>query len=117
LYSEHYKVISDWEFFIKAICLEHCSYRYVNVDIALYEVGGLSFQDHESNERDRHIVLKELFPFYYDDYQKLKKFQQSNFVGIYRTIENNKILSSALTSWLSLSRVIRFKILGQKRKG
>jgi glycosyltransferase involved in cell wall biosynthesis len=116
LYSEHFKVISDWEFFIKAICLERCSYLYVNIDIAVYEVGGISFQDPESNERDRHIVLRELFPFYYDDYQSLKKYKQSNFVGIFDTIENNKLVRSVLGGALSFSRFVRFNILRQKRK-
>ena len=116
LYSEHFKVISDWEFFVKAICIEHCSYCYVNIDIALYEVGGLSFQDHESNERDRHIVLKQLFPFYYDDYQYLKKFRQSNFIGIFNTIENNKFVRSTLGGLLSISRFLKFNILRQKKE-
>jgi glycosyltransferase involved in cell wall biosynthesis len=117
LYSEHFKVVSDWEFFIKALCLEHCSYKYVNVDVALYEVGGLSFQDRASNYRDREIVMKQLVPFFYDDYETLKKYKQSNFVGIFDTIENNKLVSSTLSAMLSFSRFVRFNVLRQKRKG
>lgn len=41
-YNENYMVISDWEFIIKAICLNNCSYKHLDLMISLCEKPGIS---------------------------------------------------------------------------
>ena len=116
LYNEEYKVVSDWEFFLKAIFIHNCSTKYVNADLALYEIGGLSFQDLDANLRDRKRILNELFPRFTEDYADYDKFKRSNYTGIYHFIENSKIAGLFLGSIMGFTRFIRFTLLRQKRK-
>jgi Glycosyltransferases involved in cell wall biogenesis len=44
LYSEFYLIVSDWEFFIKALILHQCSYTSYDRNIAFFECGGISEQ-------------------------------------------------------------------------
>ena len=41
-YTENYRIVSDWEFFLKKIVLENCSTRYVDVIICEFDVTGIS---------------------------------------------------------------------------
>ena len=41
-YNEGFKIVSDWEFFINAVCLHHASYCYVDVDLVVYKMDGIS---------------------------------------------------------------------------
>ena len=42
LYNEKLKVASDWEFFMKAICMHNATYKYVNEIITVFSMGGVS---------------------------------------------------------------------------
>jgi glycosyltransferase involved in cell wall biosynthesis len=115
LYSEEYKVVSDWEFFLKAIFLHGCTTRYIDVDLALYEIGGLSFRDLDANLRDRRAILQKYFSRFVPDYADYDRFKRSNFSGIYRSLENSRLAGRLLRPLLSLSRFFRFSVLRQKR--
>lgn len=110
LYNESLNIVSDWEFFVKAIFLENCSIHYINISIALYETGGLSFQDLEGNLRERRQVLEQHFPLYLKDYEELKKFKLSDFAGIYKLMDNNPLIKYTLKGGLRLVRFLKFKI-------
>jgi len=115
LYKEEYKVVADWEFFLKAIFIHNCSTRYIDVDLAMYEIGGLSFRDLEANLRDRRLILDSYFPRLVPDYLDYDKLKRSNYIGIYRWVENSKPAGAVLGSILGISRWVRFRILKQKR--
>lgn len=54
LYNENYRIYSDWEFLLKIILIENCSYKYLDyVCIAKIENGGISQQ--RKNEKARNI--------------------------------------------------------------
>ena len=114
-YNESLKVVSDWEFFIKAIFLHHCSLKYVNVDVALYEVGGLSFQNLENNLKERQQVLDKYFKRYLKDYEDYKKYRKSELAGVYKFMAGSRGVKALLGSVLKASRFIRFGILRRKR--
>ena len=115
LYNESLKVVSDWEFFIKAIFLHHCSLKYVNVDVALYEIGGLSFQSPEKNLKERQLVLEKYFNRYLKDYEDYDRFRRSDLAGVYKFMDRSKVVRTGLGSMLKISRFIRFNILRKKR--
>ena len=46
--------MSDWEFFINAVCLHNASYCYVDVDLIIYKMDGIS-----SQSQNIHLYAKE----------------------------------------------------------
>jgi glycosyltransferase involved in cell wall biosynthesis len=43
-YTENYRIISDWEFFLKALIINKASYRHVELDLAYFILDGISSQ-------------------------------------------------------------------------
>jgi glycosyltransferase involved in cell wall biosynthesis len=111
MYDEQYRVVSDWEFFLKAIFLHQCTTKHVNVAVALYETGGLSFRDLDGNLRDRKAILEKYFPRFTRDYQEYQKLRESDFIGLLWLMENNKIVNFFCRSFMSFSRFVRFSVL------
>lgn len=101
LYNEHLKVVSDWEFFLKAIILQRSTYLYMNTIIASFEKPGMSGDDYTSNERERHAILQRLFPLYYEDYIKMRRLACSDLSDFYKSIEHNRYLKFIVRSLLS----------------
>ncbi|MDA3927603.1 MAG: glycosyltransferase family 2 protein [Prolixibacteraceae bacterium] len=77
MFSEELKIVSDWEFFIKAIIIQQCSYEHLPILLTFFNNDGVSskrkFKTIENNEREK--VLKHFFPLMYDDYLMLKKIK------------------------------------------
>lgn len=77
LYNEIYKIVSDWEFFLLALCKHNCSYKYINLKICRFFLDGISADPKNYNLllSERNDVLKKHFPLFikdYEDYDKLK---------------------------------------------
>ncbi len=79
-YNEQLKIVSDWEFFVRAVCLFNCSYEYLNNTIAVIDTDGISrnprMQNTIASEMD--IVLRTNFSAFIGDY-KLKKIRKLYF--------------------------------------
>lgn len=64
LYSEKYKIVSDWEFFLKKIVIENASLKYIDLFISNFDMGGISslnqYRDIQNEERIE--VLSDNFP-------------------------------------------------------
>jgi len=82
-YNESYRIVSDWEFFIYAICYKNVKYHYLKSAISDFDFTGISsnpkFKELENQERKD--VLKKYFPLFIEDYEKniilkSKRFQQ-----------------------------------------
>lgn len=82
-YNESYKIVSDWEFYIYAICYKNVKYHYLKTAISDFDFTGISsnpkFKELEIQERK--AVLEKYFPSFVADYEKLallnsKRFQQ-----------------------------------------
>jgi glycosyltransferase involved in cell wall biosynthesis len=41
-YNESYRIVSDWEFFLKALVLNEKSYQHIEVDFSYFRIGGIS---------------------------------------------------------------------------
>lgn len=70
-YNESYKIVSDWAFFVDAICFSKCSYKFIDKDLAIFYHDGISSKpenmDLITHEQRKHI--KENYPqlyFLYD---------------------------------------------------
>jgi glycosyltransferase involved in cell wall biosynthesis len=71
LYNENYRIVSDWEFFLKAVFLKNATMRYIDNEIAVVNCDGISMNSEGLCKEERDQVLKELFPRFIGDYEKL----------------------------------------------
>ena len=68
-YSEHYKIVSDWEFFMNAICKHSASYRHVPQPIVVFNEDGISSNsanDNLINAEKQQILSKQYSAFLSD---------------------------------------------------
>ncbi|MDD3079177.1 MAG: glycosyltransferase family 2 protein [Paludibacter sp.] len=61
-YNENFKIVSDWEFWLKSIIIFNCSVIKIDFLIANYNITGISNSEIELRTKERGIVLAELFP-------------------------------------------------------
>jgi glycosyltransferase involved in cell wall biosynthesis len=76
LYNEDFRIVSDWEFFIYAICKANVPYKHLNAVISNFDFTGIS--SNKKNEKidkgERELVLQKHFPMFVEDYKGLGKF-------------------------------------------
>jgi glycosyltransferase involved in cell wall biosynthesis len=110
-YDETLTIVADWEFFLRTIINDKCTYRYIDETICRYEYTGVSsdLRNHEKLANQRQQVLKTMYPMMYDDYlvfknadaalhfyvnswpiQQLKKILQSKIYNCFRKLFNFK---------------------------
>jgi len=94
LYNEQLKIVSDWEFFIKALIVNNCT--YINYDrlISYYDLNGISAQERwlEKQHQEREIVFKNLIPRVNKSYFALRKEieNKNKIITEYSNLKNGK---------------------------
>lgn len=69
-YDENLKIVADWKFFLYAIVVKESSVKYINEDIAYFDVNGISNTHFSHIKEEKRMVLLEFFPkSVIDDYQ------------------------------------------------
>jgi glycosyltransferase involved in cell wall biosynthesis len=69
LYNENYKIVSDWAFFLETVGLGGIKVKYIDVNIAYFDMYGISNRDSNLEKNERIAVLKNLLPpTIFDDY-------------------------------------------------
>ena len=102
-YDESYKVLADWEFLIRAICIHHIPYKHLGIIVARYDMSGISSQPEGKKImlEERKRCYQEHFRFYWKDYRELMNYRSvfgSNQGKLFRKIEKNKV-SRTLNFW------------------
>lgn len=79
-YSENFKMISDWELFICAICKFNKSYKHINLEFVNYDVSGMSSLSENQMiiKNEKRISIEKHFPLFIDDYNK-KEILENKF--------------------------------------
>lgn len=73
-YDEKLKIVSDWKFFVQTIVLHNCSVRYVDITVAIFDLGGVSTTNPEKMWKEKEYVLSTMFPpRVLADYQFMKR--------------------------------------------
>ena len=73
IYNDNYRIVSDWEFFIKKIIFANCSYNYIPIIISVFDDNGISSTNCKLNNCERITVLKSILPQrILADYEKFK---------------------------------------------
>ncbi|MBR5082886.1 MAG: glycosyltransferase [Bacteroidales bacterium] len=61
-YEESLKIVSDWKWYLQAIILGGEKPKYVDMDVTLYDMTGISETNKELDQTERKQVLEQLFP-------------------------------------------------------
>ena len=86
-YNENNKIASDWEFFIRAILLDGCTFRYSNIIVSDFDTNGISNQsefDVVQKEERKKILSQYFSPYLRKDI--LRFFDNESYV-YYQKIE------------------------------
>ena len=80
LYNENYRIVADWEFYLKALAQHNCSYKYYNMVLASMAEGGVSSAPEYSRDivAERDAVIRDEFPLFYEDYASLYDFRHNS---------------------------------------
>ena len=62
LYDEHLKIVSDWKWYLQAIGLGKVKPNYVDIDVTIFDDGGISETNISLRNAERRQVLEELLP-------------------------------------------------------
>ena len=62
LYDENLKIVSDWKWYLQAIGLGRVKPEYVDIDVTIFDDGGISETNLELRNKERRQVLEELLP-------------------------------------------------------
>lgn len=76
LYNEAFKIVSDWEFFIYAICKHNVSYQRIPFFMTIYDTNGISSMEdnHPLMYKERRQSLEKYFPAFLADYEAVTTF-------------------------------------------
>jgi glycosyltransferase involved in cell wall biosynthesis len=93
-YTESYKIVSDWEFFLKAIVLHEKSYMHIDEDVSYFRIGGVSSskENFELAHQESQDCLRRHFPEMEEDLMEYRYFYNSNVGQIISLIKKNKKL-------------------------
>lgn len=91
LYTEDFKIVSDWEFFTCAVCKLNVPYKHLDMLITTYDATGISSdtENHTLMNKEREISLNKHFPAFLEDYTyvpelKNKRVRQFLFIKEHR---------------------------------
>ena len=62
LYDENLKIVSDWKWYLQAIGLGRVKPEYVDIDVTIFDDGGISETQLDRRATERRQVLEELLP-------------------------------------------------------
>lgn len=61
-YDENLRIVSDWKWYLQAIVLGGEKPQYVDIDVTLFDMSGISETNKELDQAERKQVLEQLFP-------------------------------------------------------
>jgi glycosyltransferase involved in cell wall biosynthesis len=78
VYDENYKIISDWKFFLLAVCKFNISYQHISLVITACDRYGISCRPENEDEMlaDKNAVLQKEFGSFISDYIQLDRLQE-----------------------------------------
>lgn len=102
MYDESFKIVSDWVFFLRAVCGEQISYKHISESFSKFYLDGIS-SNPENTERivdEKKTALKQYFPMFADVFDLIHK--NAELQSYQNQMENSRIIR-----WLRKARVFR----------
>lgn len=80
LYNESYKIVSDFDFFVRALVMNKKSYQRLNINFSYFNLTGISSQQQNKSMamQESARCLKNNFPDYVDDLLEYRNFYLTN---------------------------------------
>ena len=60
-YDETYRMIADTKMYIQALGFHNCTFKYVNINVADFDLGGVTFTQRALGEKERARLEQDLF--------------------------------------------------------
>lgn len=107
LYNEQHRIVSDWEFFVKVLVNNNCTYTTINRLISLFDTTGISNQSSHStlHEQERREVIDRYMPRLIPVYDELVEKR--------RTCEEYQFLKNGRLGWV-IKLCLKLKSMKQK---
>lgn len=104
-YNEDYKIVSDWEFLIYAICNRNITYKHTPQLISTYDTTGMSsdLANRDAMNADKDKTIQKYFPLFIEDYnylQQLRNKKVEQFLFIKRYPAAYKVLKACMNAIL-----------------
>ncbi len=61
-YDESMRIAADWKFFIQTIILNKCSFRYIDLNVSVYDTTGISATHSDEMFEEKQRYLSEILP-------------------------------------------------------
>lgn len=89
LYDEDLKIVSDWKWYLNVIILQNINPLYVDLDVTIFDMTGISTVNSKQDKQEREIVLQSIMPHkIIEDYQRLSfPMEQWERIQKYKVIE------------------------------
>ena len=95
LYDEQLKIVSDWKWYLQAIGLGRVKPEYVDIDVTIFDDGGISETNLTRRNAERRKVLEELLPpavlWDYDTHafemEQMKRLRRWKLYGVVYLLE------------------------------
>lgn len=72
LYDDTLRIVADWKFLLQTVIKDNCSFKAIDQNVSLYDSTGISSTNKELYEKERTLVLNEMFTNReIEDYQRL----------------------------------------------
>lgn len=72
MYDDSLRIVADWKFLLQAVIKDNCTYKAIDQNISLYDATGISSTNKDLYDKERELVLKEMFTDrYVEDYERL----------------------------------------------
>ncbi|KJD33395.1 hypothetical protein PK35_05935 [Tamlana nanhaiensis] len=77
-FKEDFKIVSDWKFFVDAICKYNCSYMYIAKTLSVFYQDGISALKENLNviEVEKQYVLKNSYSLFMNDLDDVLKYMK-----------------------------------------
>ena len=81
LYSEQWRIASDWLFFVEALLVRNCTYQHHSATVSFFNMDGISCNPETNNlpRQEQLLILRQKYPRFlpdYEDYAVLEKQQR-----------------------------------------
>ena len=92
-YDETIKIVSDWKFFMDAICRYNVSYKHIDKTIAIFYLDGLSslVKNESILQNEKSAILQKNYPMFIEnshELEKLRTFKKHRIVTIFIKFAN-----------------------------
>jgi glycosyltransferase involved in cell wall biosynthesis len=114
-YNESFKIVSDFDFFLKALVINSYTYQRVDIAFSYFNLEGISSNPKYAAlaKEESYICLKENFPQLADDLMDYRYFYTSNIGQTILLLKKKKrvynFLEKALGSMISFKKMIAGK--------